>query len=52
MSKVVVHRDFEGEHITSDSKVCWCRPVEYDPNDPHDLREAEDVIAETETVDG
>jgi len=48
MSEIIVHRGFEGEHNT-DSDSCWCRPLITESND---LRDAEDIAAETEKDDG
>lgn len=44
---IIVHRDFAGEHEMSEA--CWCRPVVMDSDSP---RDTEDVIAETERLDG
>jgi hypothetical protein len=48
MSKVVIHRDFEGEHDTS-SESCWCQPLVIEPDD---AREVTELVAETEKMDG
>lgn len=52
MSKVIVHRPFDGNHNT-DSDDCWCRPVEIDPDDARDIDEViAEVEAETNRCDG
>jgi len=44
--KVIVHRDFKGEHGGED---CWCQPVVVDADSP---REAVDVAREANESDG
>lgn len=45
--RVVIHRNFEGEH--QDSENCWCRPevIDADSFEPN-----EDVIEKLEHTDG
>lgn len=50
MGKVIVHRQFEGEHdIREESETCWCRPVVIEADD---LRDAEEIAQQTEKADG
>lgn len=45
--KVIVHRNFEGEHEYTEN--CWCRPEVIDADDS---RDSDEIVALLETPDG
>lgn len=44
---LIIHRQFDGEHELTET--CWCQPI---ITDTDDLRDADDIVAETERCQG